>query len=1038
MRKALKYFLGAVAVTLAATCCGQNEASNWRKFKIVDGLPDAVCTSVTVSPHGQVLTTHLNSPGITRLTGYNVELISAPEASQPRRRVYEGPGGQLWTVTPDGLLERRGGVWCLYTNLPELALLSQSNLARPFDPIPLCPVRQGYVLVLFPDRLAGFECDDPSRSRLRLVRDSAAGQVGPFSSLATARDGGLWLAGARGLAKAPGPIRTLRPESEWREYLPPAALQLQNFQDPHEDRNGDVTLVAESGQGRQRVVVHFDGWEWTPEAAGSERVRFGWRGAEGTSWASTTNMLFQREETETEMVENEEVTARNYYDLAVEPSGVFWLATSDGLFRYSPLAWRSPHALRKFNASVSGLTGDSQGRLWFVAGTVLHSLRNPRHEEFSLPPRAGRRPATARMVLPLKDGGVLIEVANQLLKFQPAQGTFTNLGLRARGERFKALGPLKDGRVCVQHFATEFGTVPHLELFDGERWEPLLEAPPAECGPELAVLYAAQNGDLWLSGDKATAVSHAGKWRVFASADRSAPVAAVGFVEATDGKLWCATADSLWEFDGHNWFVNRAGFDRISSLCCTRDGSVWVGANSGLHRLLASQGAWVENGREEGLSSATIHALCEDQTGRVWAGTARGLDFFDPAVDRDPPITRIRIHELTDTGRRVPEGGTITLRFDGQDKWKYTPANRLLYAYQLDDREWTQFSEANGVSFADQSPGTHKLRVRAMDRCGNVELKPAIYEFEVILPWYRETRLVMIAVAGLACALFFAGLAFNRHLRLVRSYAEVERKVAERTRELELANRELLHSQKMTALGTLAAGIAHDFNNILSIIQGSAQIIEDNLGNEAKVRTRVQRIKTVVEQGSSTVKAMLGFSRESGPQPEPCNLNQVVRDTVKLLGDRFLREVRVDLDLAPGLPRVVASKDLIQQILLNFLFNAAESMTERRQVTLASRGLAALPNSLVLAPTRKASAYVAVSVRDAGCGIPPENLARIFEPFFTTKALSVRRGTGLGLSMVYEFAKKVGAGLAVESVVDQGSTFTVILPVGNGETTAPP
>jgi signal transduction histidine kinase len=83
---------------------------------------------------------------------------------------------------------------------------------------------------------------------------------------------------------------------------------------------------------------------------------------------------------------------------------------------------------------------------------------------------------------------------------------------------------------------------------------------------------------------------------------------------------------------------------------------------------------------------------------------------------------------------------------------------------------------------------------------------------------------------------------------------------------------------------------------------------------------------------------------------------------------------------------------------------------------------------LVLTPSA-AAAQVAVSVRDFGCGIPPENLPRIFEPFFTTKALSTRRGTGLGLSMVYELAKKMEAGLAVESAVDRGSTFTLILPV---------
>ena len=308
------------------------------------------------------------------------------------------------------------------------------------------------------------------------------------------------------------------------------------------------------------------------------------------------------------------------------------------------------------------------------------------------------------------------------------------------------------------------------------------------------------------------------------------------------------------------------------------------------------------------------------------------------------------------------------------------------------------------------------------------QFKPARFEFAVVLPWYKETRLVLITAAGGCVALFFASLAFNRHRRLVRSYAEVEKKVAERTEQLNVANRELLHSQKMNALGTLAAGLAHDFNNILSIIKGSAQIIEDNLDNVEKIRTRADRIKTVVDQGAGIVKAMLGFSRESGQEPSLCDPNAVVEDTLKLLGDRFLREVHVAFQPTRPLPQVLASKDLIQQILLNLIFNAAESMERNREIVVVTCLLDKLPSELVMLPV-PASAYVVVSVQDFGCGISPQNLPRIFEPFFTTKAFSTRRGTGLGLSMVYELAKRLGAGLAVDSVVDRGSTFTLYLPV---------
>jgi len=103
-------------------------------------------------------------------------------------------------------------------------------------------------------------------------------------------------------------------------------------------------------------------------------------------------------------------------------------------------------------------------------------------------------------------------------------------------------------------------------------------------------------------------------------------------------------------------------------------------------------------------------------------------------------------------------------------------------------------------------------------------------------------------------------------------------------------------------------------------------------------------------------------------------------------------------------------------------------MAKRKEVILATKALEKLPSDLILAPS-KASGYASISVKDFGSGIPPENMSRIFEPFFTTKAMSARRGTGLGLSMVYELAKKLEAGIAVESIVNNGSVFTLILPV---------
>ena len=536
--------------------------------------------------------------------------------------------------------------------------------------------------------------------------------------------------------------------------------------------------------------------------------------------------------------------------------------------------------------------------------------------------------------------------------------------------------------------------------------------------------FITKNGDRWFGGRHGIARQHQDTTQLFLSTNQLGPEEVFAFVEAPDGRLWCGTPRKVWEFDGKNWLTLRGGFEHINALLGARDGTLWVATTNGVYRYLS--GAWIANNLEDGLANPDIRRIQEAVDGRILAETAGGWNAFHPEADADAPRTSIVINEL---GRaQFREGSVVTIAFHGRDKWKQTTPERLLFSYRLDERDWSPFQELGEAIFTDLPLGKHYFQVRAMDRAGNIDSRPARLEFTIVVPWYRETRLVLILAIALAIAVFFAALAMNRHRKLQRSYAEVERQIAERTRELEIANRELLHSQKMNALGSLAAGIAHDFNNILSIIKGSAQVIEDNADKPDKIRTRVDRIKTVVQQGAEVVDAMLGFSRSTDQPPAPCDLNVVVDETRKLLGDRFLREVEVRFERGESLPEVSVSRDFVQQILLNFIFNAAEAMSGKKQITLSTRWAESLPAELFLTPA-KAGDYIFVSVRDTGSGIAPEIKSRIFEPFFTTKALSTKRGTGLGLSMVYELAKKLEAGLAVESAVGQGSTFTLILPV---------
>jgi signal transduction histidine kinase len=287
---------------------------------------------------------------------------------------------------------------------------------------------------------------------------------------------------------------------------------------------------------------------------------------------------------------------------------------------------------------------------------------------------------------------------------------------------------------------------------------------------------------------------------------------------------------------------------------------------------------------------------------------------------------------------------------------------------------------------------------------------------------------VALPLGGAVLALGFGVYTFRYQRRLVRSYDEVERLVSERNRALQQARADLWHSQKMKALGTLAAGIAHDFNNLLSVIRLSNDFLRRGVAGQSDLVEEADAIEQAVQQGKTVAESMLGYSRSQSDVPQAVRVPDVVEETLGLLSQQFLSGTRLTLELDRETPPVVLSRGRLGQILLNLIVNAAEAMNGAGQLAVTVRPLAAVPKAgLVLAP-REAPSYVELVVADSGPGIAPHVLPRIFEPFFTTKNVGATRGTGLGLSMVYSAAQADGLGLAVESTPGRGTTFRVVIP----------
>lgn len=296
--------------------------------------------------------------------------------------------------------------------------------------------------------------------------------------------------------------------------------------------------------------------------------------------------------------------------------------------------------------------------------------------------------------------------------------------------------------------------------------------------------------------------------------------------------------------------------------------------------------------------------------------------------------------------------------------------------------------------------------------------------------WQGTLGVIAISLVVVGTVAFISLFVLGRHRQLIQDFARTEALAARRDRQLEMARVELVHSQKMKALGTLAAGIAHDFNNLLSVVRMSNKLIAREVPDNAEVKENVAAIEQAVQQGKHVVRSMLGYSREAADDDAPQDVIEVVEETVALLSKEFLSGIQLTLEFDRETPRVAVNRGRLEQILLNLLVNAAEAMNGQGKLTITlGPTKAALNGAFVLRP-KPAPQHIELTLTDSGSGMDPQIVPRIFEPFFTTKVTGAQRGTGLGLSMVYTIAEQEGLGLGVETGLGKGTMFRVVIPVG--------
>ena len=246
------------------------------------------------------------------------------------------------------------------------------------------------------------------------------------------------------------------------------------------------------------------------------------------------------------------------------------------------------------------------------------------------------------------------------------------------------------------------------------------------------------------------------------------------------------------------------------------------------------------------------------------------------------------------------------------------------------------------------------------------------------------------------------------------------------------AEEALAHAQRLDALGQLTGGIAHDFNNLLTVLSGSLQLLRPHVHTE-DAADLIESAMRSVDRGSQLTRKLLAFARRQRLLPRAVDVGELLDDLQRMLARTLGERIVLQVSAPDGVPPIFVDPGQVEAALLNLVFNARDAMALGGTIDIAASALD-VPQEHAdddLPPGR----YVRINVADTGLGMPPDTLARAMEPFFTTK--DAGRGSGLGLSMVYGFARQSGGGLWIESTPGHGTRVSLHLPVARGEVELP-
>jgi signal transduction histidine kinase len=247
---------------------------------------------------------------------------------------------------------------------------------------------------------------------------------------------------------------------------------------------------------------------------------------------------------------------------------------------------------------------------------------------------------------------------------------------------------------------------------------------------------------------------------------------------------------------------------------------------------------------------------------------------------------------------------------------------------------------------------------------------------------------------------------------LADSFNEMSRKMAADIEELQKLNEQLIRTEKLASMGTLAAGVAHEVNNPLASISSLIQMMQSRADITGDTKEQLKLISTQIQRISQVTRDMMDFARVRPAAKRMVAINEIIVKSLRLASfDNSFQKLELHTDLHPALPEIMADADQLQQVFLNLFLNARDAMRDGGELTTR---------------TREKGVYIYIEIADSGSGVDDKDLKHLFDPFFTTKPAG--KGTGLGLAVCYGIVTAHGGKIEIENNNGRGTRFIVILP----------